>query len=69
MLLLSLGIYIAINLIPPEILNQCRVKAAAMNGTLPRSWRAAVFIALLWFVALALAGYFLIDNFLPLHAG
>jgi uncharacterized membrane protein YkvA (DUF1232 family) len=68
-LLLPLGIYIAINLIPPEILNQCRAKAAAMNRTLPRSWRAAVSIALLWFIALALAGYFLIDNFLPLHAG
>jgi uncharacterized membrane protein YkvA (DUF1232 family) len=69
LLLLPLGIYIAIKLIPPEILNQCHVKAAAMNGSLPRNWRAAVFIALLWVVALALVGYFLTENFLPLDPG
>jgi uncharacterized membrane protein YkvA (DUF1232 family) len=65
LLLLPAGIYIAMKLIPPEILSDCRAKADAMDGTLPRSWQAALLIVLLWLVTLALVGYFLIGSFLP----
>lgn len=59
LLLVPLGIYVAIKLIPPEILAECRAEAAAMGGTLPRSGRAALFIILLWLIALLLAAYWL----------
>ena len=57
LILLPLGIYIAIKLIPPEVLAACRAKASTMRATLPRNWRAAAVIILLWIVALALALY------------
>ena len=64
LVLLPLGIYFALKLIPPEILADCRAKAA-MGATLPRSWCAAGFIVLLWLVTVVLLGYFLLEAFLP----
>jgi uncharacterized membrane protein YkvA (DUF1232 family) len=64
LILLPIGIYIAMKLIPPEILKECHAKAAALGGTLPRSWRAAALIVLLWLVAVVLVGYFSAETFL-----
>ena len=61
LLLVPLGIYVAIKLIPPEVLAECRAEAAALGGTLPRSRSAARIIVLLWLIALLLAGYWLYD--------
>jgi uncharacterized membrane protein YkvA (DUF1232 family) len=63
LLLLPFGIYIAIKLIPPEILLDCRAKADALGGPLPRSWKAALLVLVLWLVTLALVGYFLWQTF------
>ena len=60
LLLLPLGIYIAMKLIPPKILADCQAEAAA-GENLPRSWSAAVFVILIWLVTLALLGYFLLE--------
>jgi len=60
-LLLPLSIYIAVRLLPQEVLADCRAKASTMRATLPRHWRAAAVIILLWLVALALVGYWLIE--------
>jgi uncharacterized membrane protein YkvA (DUF1232 family) len=59
LLLLPLGIYIAIKLIPPQVLEQSRSKAASMKVRLPRNRRAALVIVLIWLAALAGAAYFL----------
>jgi uncharacterized membrane protein YkvA (DUF1232 family) len=56
-ILVPLGIYLAMKLVPPEVWADCHAKAA-MGGTLPRSWRAALFIMLLWLAILALLGFF-----------
>jgi uncharacterized membrane protein YkvA (DUF1232 family) len=56
-ILVPLGIYLAMKLIPPEVWLDCHEKAA-LGGTLPRSWRAAFFIILLWLATLALLGFF-----------
>lgn len=57
LMLVPLGIYLAMKLVPPEVWADCHGKAA-MAGTLPRSWRAAFFIILLWLATLALLGFF-----------
>ncbi len=59
LLLLPLGIYIAIKLIPPQVLEQSRSKAASMKVRLPRNRRAALVIVLIWLAALAGAAHFL----------
>ena len=53
LVLLPLGIYFALKLIPPEILADCQAKAA-MGATLPRSWGAAALIVFVWLATLAL---------------
>ena len=65
LILVPLGIYFAMKLIPPKVWAECHANAAAMDGNLPRSWRAALFVILLWLVTLALLGYFLWETFLP----
>jgi uncharacterized membrane protein YkvA (DUF1232 family) len=61
LLLLPLGIYIAIKLIPSEIMSDCHARADALGGKLPRSWTAGLVIVLLWVLALALVGYFVMN--------
>ena len=63
LLLLPLGIYIALKMIPAEVLRDCRLKAASMQEKLPCNLRAALVIIFIWLVVLAWAGYFLIDFF------
>jgi uncharacterized membrane protein YkvA (DUF1232 family) len=64
LLLLPLGIYVALRLIPQEVLAECRAKAGATSEKLPRNWWAGAVIVLLWLVTLMVAGYFLIQTFL-----
>jgi uncharacterized membrane protein YkvA (DUF1232 family) len=64
LLLLPLGIYVALRLIPREVLAECRAKARATSEELPPNWWACAVIALLWLVTLMVAGYFLIQTFL-----
>jgi len=63
LLLLPFGIYIAIKLIPREILLDCHAKADALGSPLPRRWKAALLIVALWLVTLALVGRFLMIIF------
>jgi uncharacterized membrane protein YkvA (DUF1232 family) len=64
LLLLPLGIYVALRLIPQEVLAECRAKARATSVKLPRNWWAGAVIVLLWLVTLMAAGYFLVQTFL-----
>lgn len=63
LLLLPLGVYVALKMIPREVLTDCRAKAASGSEKLPRNWYAAVVIISLWLLALILLGYFLIGMF------
>jgi uncharacterized membrane protein YkvA (DUF1232 family) len=48
LLLLPLGIYLAVKMIPEPVLAECRQKAAAAHTKLPRNWIAAAIIVALW---------------------
>ena len=52
LLLLPMGIYLALKLIPAEVLIDARRRAAETPSTLPKRWSAALFIIILWVVAL-----------------
>lgn len=60
LLLLPLGIYIALKMIPPEVLQDARTKAASLKEALPRNRRAALAIVLIWLAVLAGAAYYLL---------
>jgi uncharacterized membrane protein YkvA (DUF1232 family) len=64
LLLLPLGIYLALRMIPQEVLAECRAKAGTMNEKLPHNWWAGAVIVLLWLLTLMVAGYFLVQTFL-----
>jgi uncharacterized membrane protein YkvA (DUF1232 family) len=58
LILLPLGIYVAIKLIPAAIFAQCRAQAESRCDQLPRNWIAAAVILLLWLSgALVLLSY------------
>jgi len=63
LILLPLGIWLAIQLTPPEIFQAARAKAALTEQRLPRDWRAAAMIVLLWLAALILIAYFALAKF------
>jgi uncharacterized membrane protein YkvA (DUF1232 family) len=65
LLLLPLGIYLALKMIPAEVLTECRARAAVTSEKLPRNCWAAAAIVLLWLGILILAGYFIIQIILP----
>jgi len=53
-ILLPLGIWFALRLIPKEILRESKVKAdSAMLGSKPKNWTAGIFILVVWIVAIA----------------
>lgn len=53
LVLLPLGIWLAIRLIPPPVLAACRERAAALAQTQrPKNWLAAGVIVLLWLLLL-----------------
>jgi uncharacterized membrane protein YkvA (DUF1232 family) len=58
LVLLPIGIWLAIRMIPPEILQDCRERAATADFQLPRNWQAAGAIFFLWVTALILILYF-----------
>ena len=61
LVLLPLGIWLATRMIPAAVLQDCRAKAASANLQLPRNWRAAIVIILLWLVALIVIANFVIE--------
>lgn len=62
LLLLPIGIYLALKLIPLAVLADSRQKASATTSELPRSWIAAIVIVILWVTAITLIGV-IITNF------
>ena len=56
LLLLPMGIYLALKLIPAEVFIDARCRAAKTSSYLPKSWSAALIIIILWLVALVVVG-------------
>lgn len=51
LILVPLGIALVIKMIPPQVLQDCREKAAtAMAEDKPTNWVAAIVVVVLWFV-------------------
>lgn len=58
LLLLPLGIFLALKLIPPAVLADARQAARRANGNLPKSRVAAIVIVALWMIAAIVVGVF-----------
>ena len=56
LVLLPLGIALCLKLLPADVMSECRERARE-SVERPRSYTAAVVIALLWIAALALIGW------------
>jgi uncharacterized membrane protein YkvA (DUF1232 family) len=63
LVLLPLGIWLAIRLTPPEIFQAARANAALADQRLPRNWRAAAVIVLLWLGAAILIAHLVLRKF------
>jgi uncharacterized membrane protein YkvA (DUF1232 family) len=63
LLLLPLGIYLALKMIPEEVLKECRQKAGTLTTSRPGSWIAAAVIVLLWIALSGLFGLYLMKIF------
>ena len=59
LLLLPLGIYLALKLIPVDVLMDARRRAAETANVLPKSWCAALIIIILWLITVIAAGFWL----------
>lgn len=59
LLLLPLGIWLAIKLVPPELWRELQARAEAQPLSLPKNFRAGAIIAALWFAALAAITYWI----------
>lgn len=60
LILIPLGIALVIKLIPAEVLQECREKAAlTMNTGKPKNWVAGGIIILIWVSMFAIAVYYL----------
>lgn len=57
LLLLPLGIYLAIKLIPEEQWRECQIKAQASDFVLPKNYLATSLIILFWIVILLVSSY------------
>ena len=72
LILIPLGIVVAIKLVPPEVLAECRVRAqeAAANGK-PVNWVAATVIISIWVLLAALCALWAYEAFAmsPRRAG
>jgi uncharacterized membrane protein YkvA (DUF1232 family) len=62
LILLPLGIALVLRMIPADVLAECRARAE-QTRTRVRSWIAAGVIVLLWIVAAAVIGYFILIGF------
>jgi len=67
LLLLPLGIYLALKLIPEEVLTDARRRAAKIPGSLPKRWPAALIIIILWLAALVVVGT-MVERFIDTDA-
>src|SRR5262245_23053301 len=63
LILLPIGIALAIRLIPPDVLVECRARAAATAGRWRVNWVAAGFIIAIWLILAALATVFVVRMF------
>lgn len=64
LILIPLGIAMVLKTIPPEVMAECREKAAvALAGGKPRNWIAAVIIVATW-ILLAVLAVFLVMRWL-----
>ena len=63
LVLVPLGIYLVIKLIPREVLADCQARASEGNISLPQSRTAAAVIILAWAFATILVGYLLVAQF------
>lgn len=52
LVLLPLGIWLAIHLIPKEVWKECQILAAERMSEMPRCHRATVVIIIIWFIAI-----------------
>ena len=59
LVLLPVGIFLALKLIPPKLLADARQNAET-NGRLPKCWLAAIFIVVVWIAAAILLGSYLV---------
>lgn len=59
LLLLPLAIYLALRLIPAQVLIDARNRAVETSNVLPKRWAAAFIIVGLWLVALVAVGIFI----------
>lgn len=56
LILVPLGITLALNMIPPDVMAESRAQAAAvMREGKPRTWAASVAIVVIWLLLLALS--------------
>jgi uncharacterized membrane protein YkvA (DUF1232 family) len=62
LIIVPLGIALAVRLIPPEILRECRARAAALPA--PHSRAAAIVIVAVWMAVLLLVGAALLHGVL-----
>jgi uncharacterized membrane protein YkvA (DUF1232 family) len=56
LLIVPLGIWLVVSLIPPEVMAECRARAAAAEQR-PRSMAGAIAIVAIWMTAAALLGW------------
>ena len=63
LLLIPLGIYLALKLIPATILMEARQKALLGREPLAKSWLGAALIVLLWLAAAMFTGFYLVKSF------
>lgn len=55
LLLVPIGVVLALKMIPPAVLEECREEAArALSGDRPRNWMAAGVIIAVWLLLIAL---------------
>ena len=63
LILVPLGIYLAIKLIPRQVWADCQVQASQRKISPPRSRTAAGAIVIAWLAAMVFLGYFVIGRF------
>ena len=63
LILVPLGIALAVRLIPPTVLAECRARAAAPGGYRPTNWVAAGVIIAIWLILAALAAAIVVRMF------
>lgn len=61
LILIPLGIWITVKLIPIAVMNDCRARAEAMEKR-PVDWIAAVVVALVWIGAAGLVGWLILQR-------